>query len=87
MWNYFLLSCSARLSKGTSKFCHFDLSISADDMTLVDTSRKSSLLVSYLVSYLIAVGCNEIFLQRVAKCGDVVMTVTGRQISDQKILP
>jgi hypothetical protein len=43
----------------TSTSWHFDLPISADDMTVVGTSRKPSLLVSYLEGYLFAVGCNE----------------------------
>ena len=53
------------LVKDTSTSCHFDLPISADDMTLIGTSRKPSLLVSYLESYLIAVGCSEICRQLV----------------------
>jgi hypothetical protein len=60
-----------------STFCHFDLPVSADDMTFVDTSRKPSLLVSYLESYLIAVGCNESCPQHVEDCGDALARVTG----------
>jgi hypothetical protein len=51
--------------KDTSTSRHFDLPISSEDMTVVGTSQKPSLLVSYLESYLIAVGCNESCRQRV----------------------